>query len=135
MNSYIEFNLICLIPLGYICGAANYGIINLKFSRFFSLHSNGMTEPAMLVYSGALLMKLAVSVAYNFLSLTGVDNCAFFIVMGPLQEIAFLGPDFNRYVLPSCLFFMMFLTIFHVYDWFMSKSGFQKFDFDPEYAD
>jgi hypothetical protein len=31
-----------------------------------------------------LLTKLAVSVAYNFLALAGIKNCAFFVVMGPL---------------------------------------------------
>jgi hypothetical protein len=31
-----------------------------------------MTDPGSLVYSSMLLTKLAVSVAYNFLALTGV---------------------------------------------------------------
>jgi hypothetical protein len=131
---YLPFNLVCLIPLGYICLSANYGIIYLKFFKLYALHDHGMTEPSNLVYCGQLLTKLAVSVAYNFISLTGLKDCAFFQVLGPLQSIAFLGPDFNRYVFPSCLFIMMFMTIFHVYDWFMNRLGVQKFDFDPNYA-
>jgi len=55
-------------------------------------------------------------------------------VLGPFQSIAFLGPDFDRFVFPSCLFIMMFMTIFHVYDWFMNRLGVQKFDFDQNYA-
>jgi len=72
VKDYVPFNLVCLIPLGYICLAANYGIINLKLGKLFAIHQNGMTEPSNLVYCGSLLTKLAVSVAYNFLSLTGL---------------------------------------------------------------
>jgi len=82
-----------------------------------------MTDPGSLVYSAMLLTKLAVSVAYNFLALSGVDNCAFFVVMGPLSSISWLGSSFNKFVFPTCLFLMVFLTIFDIYSRILNCIG------------
>jgi len=86
-SSFIAVNFICLIPLGYICASSNYGMFSIKVNSVYEVHGNQTTDPGSLVYSAMLLTKLAVSVAYNFLALTGVDNCAFFVVMGPLDSV------------------------------------------------
>jgi hypothetical protein len=70
-----------------------------------------------------LLTKLAVSVAYNFLALSGVDNCAFFVVMGPLESVAWMGASFDRFVFPTCLFLMVFLTVFNIYGRILNRFG------------
>lgn len=61
------------------------------------------------------LMRLAVPIGYNFLSLTGVDKASFYEVMGPVSYVSFLGEGFNKWVFPICLFFMVFLTAFNIY--------------------
>lgn len=94
------------------------------------MHDHGLTSPGNMIYSGSLLTNLGVSIAYNFISITGNTKNAFFIVMAELQNIDFLGPGFNRLVFPSLLFLMMLMTMFHVYDWIANSIGFQKFDFD-----
>lgn len=82
-----------------------------------------------------LLTKLAVSVAYNFLGLTGVDNCAFFVVMGPLDQVAWMGASFDRFVFPTCLFLMVFLTAFGVYGRILNCLGLKQYQFDVDYAE
>jgi hypothetical protein len=114
-NSFIAVNCICLIPLGYICASSNYGMFSIKVNSIYEVHGNQTTDPGSLVYSAMLLTKLAVSVAYNFLALSGVDNCAFFVVMGPLDSISWMGASFDRYVFPTCLFLMVFMTVFNIY--------------------
>lgn len=60
-------NLVCLIPLGYICAAANFGMFNFKFFSLYQLHSHQQTEPSHLLWSALLLTRLSYGVAYNFL--------------------------------------------------------------------
>ena len=60
-------------------------------------------------------MRLAIPIGYNFLILTKVKDAAFFKVMGPLEDVQFMGQGFNRWVFPICLFLMVFLTAFNIY--------------------
>lgn len=122
-ESFVVVNFICLIPLGYICGASNFGMFSIKLHSVYEVHGNQTTDPGSLVYSAMLLTKLAVSVAYNFLALSGVDNCAFFIVMGPLSNLAWMGSSFNKYVFPTCLFLMVFMTLFNIYGRILNRFG------------
>ena len=94
-----------------------------------------MTDPGSLVYSAMLLTKLAVSVAYNFLALSGVTDCAFFVVMGPLSGISWLGSSFNKFVFPTCLFLMVFMTIFNIYGRILNCLGLKQYQFNAEYAE
>lgn len=75
------------MPLAYICSCTYFGLFKIKINSFYALHSNRQTDPASLVFSGMLLMRLAIAVAYNFLELSRVKKCAFFEVMGPLVSI------------------------------------------------
>ncbi len=120
-------NFICLIPLSYICAASNLGMFSIKVYSVYEVHGNQTTDPGSLVYSAMLLTKLAVSVAYNFLGLTGVDNCAFFVVMGPLDQVAWMGASFDRFVFPTCLFLMVFLTAFGVYGRILNCLGLKQY--------
>ena len=68
--SFLLANLICMVPLCYICAASYYGLFKIKVQSVYALHRNQQTDPACLVFSGMLLMRLALSVAYNFLELS-----------------------------------------------------------------
>jgi len=86
-ESFFVANLICIVPLAYICTSSYFGLFKIKVHSFYALHSNQQTDPPCLVFSGMLLMRLAIAVAYNFLELSRVKQCAFFEVMGPLVKI------------------------------------------------
>lgn len=86
-SSFFLANLFCIIPLCYICSASYFGLFRIKVSSVYALHRNQQTDPPCLVFSGMLLMRLAIAVAYNFLELSRVKECAFFEVMGPLIKI------------------------------------------------
>jgi hypothetical protein len=60
-------------------------------------------------------MKLSVPIGYNFLTLTKVETAAYYKVMGPLTYVSFMGKDFNKWIFPICLFFMVFITAFNIY--------------------
>jgi len=122
-SSFFLTNLICFLPLGYICYASNYGMFALKVQSLYALHDNNQTDPSSLVYSAMLLTRLGVAVAYNFLALTGIKSSAFFIVMGPLTNISFLGEGFNQWIFPSCLFFMILLTLTNCYGRLLNYFG------------
>lgn len=66
-KAFVATNAICLIPLFYICVCANFGMMNLKIGSIYALHTGQNTDPACLVQSAMLLIKLAVPIAYNFL--------------------------------------------------------------------
>ena len=86
-TSFIMANFICMLPLAYICAASFYSFFKIKVHQFYALHPKQQTDPPCLVYSGMLLMRLSISVAYNFLELSHIKKCAFFEVMGPLIKI------------------------------------------------
>jgi hypothetical protein len=88
-----------------------------------------------LLYSALLLTRLAYSVAYNFLELVGIKNCAFFDVMGPLSSINFLGEGFNRWVFPTALFTMVLLTITDCWSRILNCIGFSQYGFDDEFTE
>jgi hypothetical protein len=90
-KSYFMANLVCLIPLGYICAAANFGMFNFKLFSLYQLHNHQQTEPSHLLWSALLLTRLSYGVAYNFLELVNIKTCAFFDVMGPISQVDFLG--------------------------------------------
>lgn len=105
----------CLVPLVYLVYATNYGLFQLKVSNIYALHKNHHTDPPCLLFSGMLLMRMSVPISYNFLQLTHVEQAAIFKVMGSVKYVAFLGPDFNRWVFPICLLLVAFLTLFKIY--------------------
>jgi hypothetical protein len=43
--------------------------------------------------------------------------------MGPVQEIPFIENGLNKWVFPSCLFFMVLLTLTDAYNRFMRCIG------------
>jgi len=110
-KSYFMANLVCLIPLGYICAAANFGMFNFKLFSLYQLHNHQQTEPSHLLWSALLLTRLSYGVAYNFLELVNIKTCAFFDVMGPISQVDFLGQGFNAWGFTSVLFFMIFITV------------------------
>lgn len=111
LNFYLA-NFICIVPLSYIGASSYFGLFRIRIQSVYALHPKHQTDPPCLVFSGMLVMRLAVAIAYNFLELTGVDKCAFFNVMGPLVKIKFLGEGFNKWVFPSLLFLMILMTAF-----------------------
>mmetsp|Transcript_23177 Transcript_23177/g.22652 ORF Transcript_23177/g.22652 Transcript_23177/m.22652 type:complete len:185 (+) Transcript_23177:1274-1828(+) len=80
-------------------------------------------------------MKLAIPIAYNFLSLTGITNTAFYEVMGPIDNIDFLGQGFNQWVFPSCLLLMVLLTVFNIYGRLLNFFGLKQYQFDTDYTE
>ncbi len=73
--------------------------------------------------------------AYNFLELVGIKNCAFFDVMGPLSSINFLGEGFNKWVFPTALFTMVLLTITDCWSRILNCIGFSQYGFDEEFSE
>jgi len=68
-GSFLIANIVCMLPLAYICAASFYGFFKIKVNSFYALHPKQKTDPSCLVWSGMLFMRLSVSVAYNFLEL------------------------------------------------------------------
>ncbi len=116
----------------YLVYATNYGLFQLKVSNIYALHKNHHTDPPCLLFSGMLLMRMSVPIAYNFLQLTRVDSAAIFIVMGPVKYVSFLGEDFNRWVFPICLALMVVMTIFNVYGRVLGCLGLKQYQFDQD---
>ena len=86
-------------------------MFRVKINAIFALHDNQMTDPVSLAYSGLLLTRLAIAVSYNYLEISDVQGSAFFTVMGPMNNIEFLGENFNKWVFPSLMFLTIFLTV------------------------
>ena len=124
-----------MIPLGYICASSYYGLFKIKVQSVYALHRNQKTDPPCLVFSGMLLMRLAVAVAYNFLELSHVKKCAFFEVMGPLVKIQFLGEGFNKWIFPSLLIISILMTAFDCFGRLLNCAGLKQFAFNEEYAE
>ena len=78
---------------------------------------------------------LAISIAYNFFAISGIEYSAFYVVLGNLQQITFLGTGFNDYVYPSLLLLMCLLTLTNCWGRFLNCLGKKQFDFDPEFAE
>jgi hypothetical protein len=117
-NTYLSFlvtYLVCLLPIAYICLCANFGMMNIKIGSIYALHTNQMTDPACLVQSAMWITKLSVAVAYNFLKIIEMKDCAFFRVMGPISNIDFIGSKITKYLYPSCLLVMAFFTLFRIF--------------------
>ena len=134
-SSFFLANLFCIVPLSYICASSYFGLFRIKVQSIYALHSNQQTDPPCLVFSGMLLMRLAIAVAYNFLELSRVKQCAFFEVMGPLVKIQFLGEGFNRWIFPSLLILTILLTAFDCFGRILNCVGLRQFAFDEEYAE
>lgn len=71
-GSFFIANGLCLVPLTYMFNASYYAMFKFKFNAIFALHSNKMTDPGSLAYSGLLLTRLAIAVSYNFLEISDV---------------------------------------------------------------
>ena len=134
-SSFFLANLICILPLTYICSASYFGLFKIKVQSVYALHSGQQTDPPCLVFSGMLLMRLASAVAYNFLELSRVKDCAFFQVMGPLVKIQFLGEGFNKWIFPTLLLLTIFLTVFDVIGRVLNCVGLRQYAFDEDYAE
>lgn len=80
-------------------------------------------------------MRLAIAIAYNFLELSGVSECAFFTVMGPLVKITFLGEGFNKWVFPSLLILSILMTAFDCFGRVLNCIGLKQYSFSEEYKE
>ena len=103
--------IIYLIPLSYIFWCTFYGLFNFDVLEVLALHWNQSTDPFCLMQSSINTWRLAVPAVYNFLQILSIKKCAFLDVMGPVQEIPFIGHGLNKWVFPSCLSFMVLLTM------------------------
>ena len=88
-----------------------YGLFNFDVFEVLALHWNQSTDPFCLMQSSVNTWRLAVPAVYNFLQILSIEKCAFLEVMGPVQEIPFVGRGLNKWVFPSCLSFMVLLTM------------------------
>ena len=134
-GSFFLANFLCIMPLGYICATSYFGLFKIKIMSFYALHPKQQTDPTCLVYSGMLLMRLAMAVAYNFLELSNVKKCAFFEVMGPLVKINFLGEGFNKWIFPSLLLITILLTAFDCIYRLLNCVGLRQFSFDEDFKE
>ena len=94
-----------------------------------------MTDPVSLAYSGLLLTRLAIAVSYNYLEISDVHGSAFFTVMGPMDNIEFLGENFNKWVFPSLMFLTIFLTVTDCCSRILNCVGLKQYAFDEEYTE
>jgi hypothetical protein len=85
------------------------------------------------VQSAMLLIKLAVPIAYNFLTITGVKNTAFFRVMGPVTHVEFLGEAFTSGLFPAVLCFVCLLVVFRIDGMLYNFFGVKQYEFDTEH--
>lgn len=95
-------------------------ILNLQESMLFTTNILILLAYSSLACNSSLftlrqLMRLAIPIGYNFLTLTKVEKAAFYTVMGPVKYVNFMGEEFNKWVFPICLFLMVFLTAFNIY--------------------
>ena len=134
-GSFFIANGLCLIPLTYMCTASYYGMFRVKINAIFALHAHQMTDPGSLAYSGLLLTRLAIAVSYNFLEISDVKGNAFFTVMGPMDNIEFLGENFNKWVFPSLMFLTVFLTVTDCCSRLLNCIGLKQYAFDDEYTE
>ena len=134
-GSFFLANGLCLLPLGYMCTASYYGMFRVKINAIFALHDKQMTDPVSLAYSGLLLTRLAIAVSYNYLEISDVHGSAFFTVMGPMDNIEFLGENFNKWVFPSLMFLTIFLTVTDCCSRILNCVGLKQYAFDEEYTE
>ena len=129
-GSFFVANGLCLLPLTYMCLAGFYGMFRVKINAIFALHDKQMTDPVSLAYSGLLLTRLAIAVSYNYLEISDVQGSAFFTVMGPMNNIEFLGENFNKWVFPSLMFLTIFLTVTDCCSRILNCVGLKQYAFD-----
>ena len=55
--------------------------------------------------------------------------------MGPLVKIGFLGEGFNKWIFPSLLFLMIFMTAFDCWGRILNCIGFSQYAFNEEYKE
>jgi hypothetical protein len=60
--------------------------------------------------------RLGIPIAYNFIQILGIEKCSFLQVMGPVQQIPFIGETINEWVFPICLFLTIFITASNAYN-------------------
>lgn len=109
-------------------------MFNFKVDGVYALN-RGQTDPVSLIYSAMLLMRLAIPVAYNFLDLVGLQDSAFYDVMGAVDTVNFLGEGFNRWVFPITLIIMVFMTAFNICGRFLSCLGMKQYSFDYDHTE
>ena len=52
LGGFLVTNILILIPLGYLCFCTYYGLFHFKVWGLYELHSNKLTDPFSLVFSG-----------------------------------------------------------------------------------
>jgi len=48
-------------------------------------------------------MRFALPLIFNFFTMLGEKNTAFFQALGPVGNLAFIGPVFNKFFYPICM--------------------------------
>lgn len=104
-----------MVPFGYICYATNYALFAFDMVDWLALHWHKNTDPFALLYSVINTWRLGVPIAYNFIQIFDIQSCAFLNVMGPVQQIPFVGKDLNDYVFPMALVAISLFTLLDLY--------------------
>lgn len=86
---------------------------------FLALHWKQQTDPFALLYSVINTWRLGVPIAYNFLQIFNIQSCAFLKVMGPVQQVPFVGKDLNDIIFPLSLAAISLFTLIDVYSCFL----------------
>ena len=82
------------------------------------------------MYSVINTWRLGIPVAYNFLQIMNIQNCAFLDVMGPVQEIPFVGEGINEWIFPIFLVLTVLLTLSNFFNCILKIFG-SKSVFSP----
>jgi len=131
--------LYCFLPTLFIVVCSYWTTFKIRIFNYYRLVPHHQSDGNSIMFSAALLTRLAAPVAYNFLLMIHMKECAFCNVLGLVEEkvTPLLGEKYNIYF-PILLIVFCALTAFDAYTRFVHAfcgAKWHTFVYDEDFKD
>ena len=109
----------------FICTA--YPVFHVRISSLYYCGPHH-TDTNSLVYNATVLLRVSISLAYNFQILLALPAGALEALLGPIADIPFFGTKFNT-VFPIFMAVWAFLILVHAISRLMKLLNIERFQF------
>eukprot|EP00727_Mastigamoeba_balamuthi_P011608 m51a1_g707 hypothetical protein (697) ;mRNA; f:400225-402884 len=134
-QSDVLLSLVFSVPLLYMVVCAYWSTLRMRLFNYYRLLPHQQTDGNSIVFSAALLCRLAAPLALNFTNMQKFETSAFQTVMQGMKRMPIVGgKSFNQFA-PMCLVFFCVCTLFNCVTHCARLFGVRRFEYDDDFDD
>lgn len=132
IHPMVILSVITPLIVAYVTVVTGWSVSKVRLSKTFDRFAPCRTSEAAMYFWVCAIARVSCTFAYHYMLQLNATDTETYRLYVRMKDVLFLGNDIYNTYMPGCMFVMMILFAFRVWDKLLDAIGVQKFHFHTD---